>query len=231
MPPQSLLHTPHRVPVALVFYIAVSVVLEIIENTAPCLIAAEIVGAPEKTLLTIVLVLFLGVGTGGHGVEAGILTQDGVIGIPHLRGRLHHLAGNLMSAQRAEKLVPVPVVGNPPSFGTDAAHRSRQRLAIVLMGGKIHGRCPVVEDTVTRIQRRGVIGGKFGLRGGKIGVAVPFMSRRGGRATHILGHPALRPNLHRAIDIALVVLRDGSRRTKGVRTGPLLRPRGEADTH
>ena len=84
--PQSLLHTPHRVPVALVFYIAVSVVFEVIENTAPCLIAAEIVGTPEKALLTIVLVLFLGVGTGGHGVETGVLTQDRIIGIPHLRG-------------------------------------------------------------------------------------------------------------------------------------------------
>lgn len=230
-PPQSLLHAPYRVPIALVLQIAVSVILIIVKNAAPGLVATERFGTPEKRLKTIILMLVLGVGTSRHRIEARVLTPDGEIGIPHLGGSLHHLARQAVTTQTVEQEVPVRVVRQPPTLGTDAAHRTGHRLAMTLMRRQVHRRRPIVENAVPRIQRRGVIGGILGLRGGEIGIAVPSLTRRGGRTAHILGHPALRPDLHCAIDIPLVVLRDRRRRAERITLRPLLRLQGERGTH
>ena len=210
-------------PVAFVIQVAVAVVLVIVEDAAPGLVAAEVVGTPEVALQPVGLDPVFRVGAGGEGIETRLVAQDGIVGIPHLRGLFHLLARHLVPAQRTEQPVPILVVGQPPAFGADASHRPDYRLAAVLVSGHIHGRRPVVEDAVPRVNRRGIIGGVLRLRKGEGRVAEPAVSRRGGRAPHVLRHPALRPDLHRAIDIPFVILHNRRRRAEGVHPSPLLR--------
>ena len=85
-------------PVTFVIQVIVPFILKVVQDAAPGFVAAEIVGTPEERLATVVLVLVFGVGTGGYGIEAGVVAQDGVVGVPHVRGRLHHLAGDTVPA-------------------------------------------------------------------------------------------------------------------------------------
>ena len=108
--------------VAFVVQVVVTFVLKVVNDAAPGLVAAEVVGTPEICLEAGVLVPVFGIGAGRGGVEAGLATIDGIVGLPHLRGGSHRFAGDMVAAQCFEQLRPLFIVRKMPTGRANASH-------------------------------------------------------------------------------------------------------------
>ena len=170
---KSVFHASHGVPVAFIVQVVVAFVFEVVDNAAPGLVAAEVVGAPEISLVAGVLIAVFGIGAGGGGIEARFAAINGVVGFPHLRGSSHCFAGDMVAAQRLEQLRPLFVARKVPARGADAAERMHNGFIAGLVRGQVHGSGPIVQESMARIGRGGVVGGEFRLRCGEGWVVIP----------------------------------------------------------